>query len=351
MGAPSPAVRSPLARAGAVIAALLAVTALVATTENAGAAPGPTISQVRHRLAELKSQQDRAIQLYDQAAQSLAGARRRLAAAQREAGTAHAQWAAVHTQIAQIAAAAYENSSLHLTAFGALLTNPDPQAALSEVPLLQHLSRDQAGQLSRVIAAARHDAAARRAARRTQAAVTALARQRLAQQKAVAATIGREKSLLRRLTAQQRAALRRQEALQRQAARAAAGTTSAVYTGPTTTQAGKAVAFAYAQLGKPYVWGATGPASYDCSGLVQAAWASAGVTIPRTTYEQWPALPHVPMSAIQPGDLIFFDQIGHVAIYVGNNMIIDAPQPGQSVEKISLSTPWYATTLDGAARP
>jgi cell wall-associated NlpC family hydrolase len=340
-----------------VIAALLTVTALVATAGTAGAAPEPTISQVRHRLAELKSQQDRAIQAYDQAVQSLVGARRRLVQAQREVGKARTQWAAVHTQIAQIAAAAYENSYLNMTAFGALLTNPDPQAALSEVPLLQHLSSDQAGELSRVIAAARHYAAARRTARRTEAAVTALAQQRLQQQKAIIATIATQKALLAHLTARQQAALRRQEALQRQAAlrrqaaRSAAGTTTATYTGPTSTQAGKAVAFAYAQLGKPYVWGATGPASYDCSGLVQAAWASAGVAIPRTTYEQWAALPHVPMSAIQPGDLIFFDQIGHVAIYIGNNMIIDAPQPGQFVERISLSTPWYATTLDGAARP
>jgi peptidoglycan DL-endopeptidase CwlO len=345
MGARSSAVRSLSARAGTVIAALLAVTALVATAGTAGAAPRPTISQVRHRLTELKSQQDQAIQLYDQAVQSLAGARRRLVLAQRDVSKARAQMAAVHTQIAQIAATAYENSYLNLTAFGALLTNPDPQAALAEVPLLQHLSSDQAGELSQVIATAYHYAAARQAARRTKAAVTALARQRLKQQKAVAATIATQKKLLARLTAQQRAALRRQ------AAQAAAATTTGTYTGPTTTQADKAVAFAYAQLGKPYVWGATGPASYDCSGLVQAAWASAGVAIPRTTYAQWAALPHVPMSAIRPGDLIFFDQIGHVGIYVGNNMIIDAPQPGEFVERVSLSSPWYAATLDGAARP
>jgi peptidoglycan DL-endopeptidase CwlO len=345
VGARLPVIRSVSARVGAVIAALLAGTALVATAGTARAAPGPTISQVRHRLTELKSQQDRAIQLYDQAVQSLAAGRRRLVAAQREVRTAQAQLAAVHMQIAQIAAAAYETSYLHLTAFGALLTNPNPQAALSEVPLLQHLSSEQAAELSAVIATGRRYAAAQQAARRTEAAVTALARQRLTQQKAVAATIATQTKLLARLTARQRAALERQEA------RSAPVTTTATYTGPTTTQADKAVAFAYAQLGKPYVWGATGPASYDCSGLVQAAWASAGVAIPRTTYEQWAALPHVPMSAIQPGDLIFFDAIGHVAIYVGNNMIIDAPQPGQFVEKVSLSSPWYATTLDGAARP
>jgi len=80
----------------------------------------------------------------------------------------------------------------------------------------------------------------------------------------------------------------------------AGGTTTATYTGPTVTQAEKAVAFAYAQLGKPYQWGATGPGSYDCSGLVQAAWASAGMAVPRDTYQQWAALPHIAISTIHP---------------------------------------------------
>src|SRR6202044_1438284 len=115
------------------------------------------------------------------------------------------------------------------------------------------------------------------------------------------------------------------------------GSTPMAYTGPTGTQADKAVAFAYAQLGKPYVWGATGPDSYDCSGLVQAAWAAAGVGIPRDTYSQVAGLPAIPLSSLQPGDLVFFDGDGHVAMYVGNNMLIDAPQPGQNVELISLS--------------
>jgi cell wall-associated NlpC family hydrolase len=170
-------------------------------------------------------------------------------------------------------------------------------------------------------------------------AVTALEKQRLARKNTITAAVSKQQALLAQLTAQQQAAI------------FAGATTTGIYTGPTNTQAEKAVAFAYNQLGKPYVWGATGPGSFDCSGLVQAAWSSAGVAIPRTTYAQWAALPHVAMSSIQPGDLIFFDGIGHVAIYLGNNMIIDAPQPGMNVEKVSLSSSWYASTLDGAARP
>ncbi len=216
-----------------------------------------------------------------------------------------------------------------------------PQTVISQAALISHLSTDQATELRQLVAAARALTTARQSAARTAYAVAALQRQQLARRKAVAAAVAKQKSLLSTLTAQQQATV----------TVAAGGSTTGSYTGSTATQAGKAVAFAYAQLGKPYVFGATGPSSYDCSGLVQAAWAAAGVSIPRDTYSQWAALPHVPMSAIQPGDLIFFDAEGHVGIYVGGNMIIDAPQPGLSVEKVSLSDSWYASNLDGAARP
>jgi cell wall-associated NlpC family hydrolase len=84
---------------------------------------------------------------------------------------------------------------------------------------------------------------------------------------------------------------------------------------------------------------------------MMAAWASAGVTIPRDTYEQWAALPHISLSDLQPGDLLYYNGIGHVAMYVGNGMIIDAPAAGQPVRELPMSTAWYAGSLDGAARP
>ena len=90
---------------------------------------------------------------------------------------------------------------------------------------------------------------------------------------------------------------------------------------------------------------------YDCSGLAQAAWAAAGVAIPRDTYEQWAALPHIATSAIQPGDLLYYDGEGHVAMYVGDGYIIDAPQTGMNVQKLPMNTGWYASTFDGAVRP
>ncbi|MEU6522090.1 NlpC/P60 family protein [Streptomyces sp. NPDC046924] len=102
-------------------------------------------------------------------------------------------------------------------------------------------------------------------------------------------------------------------------------------------KAEKALAFARAQIGKPYVWGATGPGSYDCSGLTQAAWKAAGVTLPRTTYDQVAAGTTVPLSQAQPGDLVFFyDDITHVGVYVGNGMMIHAPKPGTYVREESV---------------
>lgn len=99
-----------------------------------------------------------------------------------------------------------------------------------------------------------------------------------------------------------------------------------------TSAGAKAVAFATAQLGKPYVWGAEGPDSFDCSGLTSQAWADAGTPIPRTSQEQWKQLRHVDVTEMRPGDLvIYFADATHVGMYVGDGKIIHAPRPGRTV--------------------
>jgi NlpC/P60 family len=115
------------------------------------------------------------------------------------------------------------------------------------------------------------------------------------------------------------------------------------------SRAGQAVRFAYDQIGCPYVYGATGPcgSGFDCSGLVMAAWRSAGVSIPRTTYEQWAALEHVSRSSLQPGDIVFGNGFGHAMLYVGGGYVIQAPHSGASVEKTPLSD---TGAIDGYAR-
>jgi cell wall-associated NlpC family hydrolase len=94
----------------------------------------------------------------------------------------------------------------------------------------------------------------------------------------------------------------------------------------------RAVQFAMAQLGKPYVWGAEGPDSYDCSGLTSQAWAAAGRPIVRTSQEQWNRLKRIDIKDMRPGDLIiYFDDATHVAMYIGDGLMIHAPRPGRTV--------------------
>ncbi|POX54613.1 NlpC/P60 family protein [Streptomyces sp. Ru72] len=156
--------------------------------------------------------------------------------------------------------------------------------------------------------------------------------------------------------------LARQQAAQQQSPPAAPTTTTTGSPGSSpgatdsidasyATKAAKALAFARAQIGKPYVWGATGPGSYDCSGLTQAAWKAAGVSLPRTTYDQVNAGTTVPLTDAQPGDLIFFyDDISHVGLYIGNGMMIHAPKPGAYVREESV---YYggASIIHSVVRP
>ncbi|MFD3542898.1 C40 family peptidase, partial [Streptomyces sp. NPDC058662] len=114
------------------------------------------------------------------------------------------------------------------------------------------------------------------------------------------------------------------------------------------SRAARAVSFAHGAIGKPYVWGATGPGSFDCSGLTQAAWRTAGVSLPRTTYTQINAGRRVARDQLAPGDLVFFySGVTHVGLYIGNGQMIHAPRPGSTVRVAPIdSMPWA-----GASRP
>ncbi|HSA48734.1 MAG TPA: NlpC/P60 family protein [Yinghuangia sp.] len=116
-------------------------------------------------------------------------------------------------------------------------------------------------------------------------------------------------------------------------------TTTPSTTVPVSGRAGAAVAAAAAQLGKPYVYGATGPSSFDCSGLTGYAWKQAGVALPRTSQGQASAGRSVPVSQIQPGDLvIYYSGMSHVGIYAGNGQIIHAPRTGSTVRYAPLNS-------------
>ncbi|MFD0594195.1 C40 family peptidase [Catellatospora coxensis] len=96
------------------------------------------------------------------------------------------------------------------------------------------------------------------------------------------------------------------------------------------------MAFAYKQLGKPYVWAADGPNGYDCSGLTLAAWRAAGVSLYHQAATQWREVAHISRSQLLPGDLVFYSGLGHVALYVGSGKVIHAPTTGEVVKIASV---------------
>jgi cell wall-associated NlpC family hydrolase len=101
--------------------------------------------------------------------------------------------------------------------------------------------------------------------------------------------------------------------------------------------AGVAVRYAFNAIGSSYVFGADGPGSYDCSGLTMAAWKSAGHSLPHNAAAQWGQVAHISRGDLKAGDLVFYNSLAHVGIYVGNNQIIDAPREGEPVDERSIN--------------
>ena len=339
-----PAMSTALKRsATAVSAGLLAGGLIITVGPTAGAAPKPTLSEVQAKLQKLTNQEQVLDQRYDQMKQDLSQASQRLKLVNQESARYKAKFEAMRKQVARIAAQAYEDGQLTSTA--ALLTSDDPQSVLDQGSILMELSSANSAQMTAFIDAARQLESAQQAAKNAKAAIITLQARLNGQRTVLVKTIDEQKKLLAQLTPVQQAPVGPGGG-----SSGGGGTPPPVYKGPTGTQAEKVVAFAYAQIGKPYVFGASGPNSYDCSGLTSAAWASVGISIPRTSEEQWAGLPHVPTSDMQPGDILVFNGAGHVGIYVGGGMMIDAPHTGLDVQKVALSG-WYASTLDGVVRP
>jgi len=341
-----PAGSESLFRRGVAIAAgLVAIGGLAVFASVAGASPQPTVAQVQAQVNQLTSQYDKVTEQLDQVGEQLSAAQTRLAQVRTAVNHANAEFRAAQTTVAQIAAATFEDTGA--TSIAGVLTSGDPSVVLQQGSLLMALSGNRNAETTQLLTDASQLAGVEQEQQRTESGIAALKTQLADHKNSLGKLIATEQTTLDSLTVPQ------QQTVKSNTIGANGSTQKVTYTGPTGSQADQAVAFAYAQLGCPYVYGGTGPCQmgFDCSGLAQAAWGAAGVSIPRDSYEQWAELPHVSLSSIEPGDLLIYNGEGHVAIYVGNGYIIDAPQTGMDVEKIPMSTPWYADNLDGVVRP
>lgn len=326
-------------------ATLLAAGLAVMVTQVAGAQPRPSVNQVQATINTLTGEFNKANQQYDQVEVQLSAANARLKQVNRQLARDQARYKAARKLVVQIADSTYEDSAA--TSLAGLLTSNAPSKVLTEASVVLQVTGTRNLETEAFLTDATQLSALQQEQQRTQAGIAQLAAQRKSTKDHISALLSKQKSILSSLTAAELTAV------QQATVNGGGGITNAFYAGPTGTQADTAVAYVFKQLGCPYSYGSTGPCSvgFDCSGLVMKAWAAAGITIPRDTYEQWAALPHISASEIQPGDLLYYNGIGHVAMYVGGGMIIDAPSAGQPVREISMKTAWYADSFDGAVRP
>ncbi len=332
-------------RAAAVTVAVFAAGLLLGVTGSAGAAPAPTVSQVQARLKSLQFRADQLDQQYAQVKQQLQATDQELGLVDREIAADSTRFAAMRAQISRIAVADYEDGGLNSSI--ALLTSGNPQQILDQSSILLELSNSSNAQIEQFLAATRQLTSTQLLAQRTKAGIVELKNSLAKRRAQMNKLVNNETTLLNQLSPAQQVGLG-----------PGGGQTGFKYKGPLTTQAEKAVAYAYAQIGCPYAWGGTGPcaAGFDCSGLTMEAWAHAGVSIPRTSYAQEAGLPQVDLVSgnvtkyLQLGDILGFAGNSHVGIYVGGGKLIDSPHTGAYVELIPLQG-WYLQNLDEAVRP
>jgi cell wall-associated NlpC family hydrolase len=225
---------------------------------------------------------------------------------------------AAAADVGQLAAEAYKGGPMN--SLNALLEAGSPQAFIDQLTALDQAARSRSNDLS----------ALRQAKTKFQT-----DKQQLDQQ--VAAQAAQQKQLAAKKT-QINAQLAHLKTLMAQAGTSqnAGPTAPPKYVPYYSGKAGVAVKFAYAQIGKWYAWGAAGPDTYDCSGLTMAAWAAAGVSLPHNADMQYHSIAHITRSQLRPGDLVFYNSLGHVGIYVGSGQIIHAPHTGTRVQLASV---------------
>lgn len=378
---PRPRVRSTTPAIGFTTAALASVTLLSTQSALAAPAPKPSIEDVQKKVDDLYRQAGTATQHYDQAKEASAKQRTEVDTLLDDIAQRADKLNDARRTLGNYAAAQYRDGALAPTATFFLAN--DPQSFFDQTHLMNRMATNQQ-QAVTDFRTKQAEASKKRAEAVTSLETLTASQTRLRTSKQnVQDKLTEARTLLSKLTAEEKARLaeleqkkkneakrKAAELAEKQAAAKAeadrkakeagggtgTGTGSGSGTGTgsggsdssATTKAGKVLAFARAQIGKPYVWGATGPSSYDCSGLTQAAWRAAGVSIPRTTWDQVNVGARIATADLRPGDLVFFyDDISHVGIYKGDGMMIHAPKPGANVREESI----YYMPIYGSVRP
>ena len=378
MSSPTSALRWPSRTLWTLLAvsAVALIGASVPSTAHAGriAAERAEARQVESRLNALNARVDAAVQAYDEAV-----AKRDKVTAAIRVNTARLRLArhnlhVSESELAQVLVSGYKSSGQSAAEY--VLASGSFSDLISRVDVVRRTDALQAQVVQQVQVDKRVVQTRQAKLKRDRRAAVKLVAHARAERARVQAMVGHENAVLagikgkiaqlikqqqqrRAEIARERAAAARRQAAEQVAAppppSPGSGSTGGGGAGfPAPPPAGsigeQAVAIAERELGVPYVWGGASPAGFDCSGLTMWVYAQLGIQLDHFTGSQWEAGPHVPRADLEPGDLVFFEpDIGHVGIYIGNNLFIHAPHTG-TVVQISSLTGWYAAEYQGAVR-
>ena len=370
-------------------AALVAAALLPAVASQA--AQPTTVAQAQAQLDALNNQAEIASEQYNGAQESLTQALQTASAATAAAGRAHSEVVTEQGKVGALAAESYESGGLS-QGLAIILNTTDPSQAMTRVSMLQQLSTSQSSLLAAARSADQVYQQSSAAASQATATAQRLSADLVQKQAQINAALAQSQQVLAKLTAAQRAqliaaqkakaaadqakaqialaAFNTAQAAQAAAARSAAARTAAARAATAAAAAAankaliktvalpqspggssvaqRAVAAAMTRLGDRYVFGATGPSRFDCSGLVQWAYRQAGISTTHYTGTLYNDYRHIPESQLKPGDLVFFYRDHHhVGIYIGNGLMINAPHTGDVVRIASIGGHGY---FSGAVR-
>jgi cell wall-associated NlpC family hydrolase len=362
---------APYALIGSLAACLVAVPAFAAPPSSSIAAKRAEAQQVLNEINSLNASLSRADELLNLANLKLAHVRHDIEENRRELRIAKQNLAKSRRTIAKRLVTLYttgtETSTLEL-----ILGAKNLDDILNQIDTANRVSSvdsEVIGQVEVFKASVKEHA---RKLAEAQRQVTQLVAMRRTQQRAIEVRLGERRSLLSSLNSEIAQLVHQQEVAQmisaqrarqraadaqtqlRQAASASVvGASASTPEGATVlppSSYGGVVGVALGYQGVPYVWGGASPSGFDCSGLVMYAYAQVGVSLPHSSYAQYNMGVAVPRDQLEPGDLVFFDGLGHVGLYIGGGMFVHAPHSGTVVQVASLDAGWYAATYVGARR-
>ncbi|MFE1309744.1 NlpC/P60 family protein [Streptomyces sp. NPDC058755] len=304
----------------------VALCVLSAAAATLGAVPAQAAphGDTRAEVDRLYEEAERATQAYDKADERADVLRREVRDAQDHIARQQQRINTMRERLGSLAGAQYRAGGIDPAV--ALLFSDDPDDYLDKAATLDRIGTQQAGRLRELSAAMRELAQERAEAAGKLAALEQSRRAVATHKRTVEKKLARAQQLINSLPAAERAAYDR--------ASRSDGSDRVDLSGAVApdARAAAAVAAARSALGRPYVWGATGPSGFDCSGLMQWSYGHAGIHLPRTSQEQRYAGRQIPLSQARPGDLVVYrSDASHVAMYVGNGQVIHAPYPGAPV--------------------